>query len=62
MKVLMDVLSHVQILYLVMSAPVDQAINWQVINMAVMVSSMCQTGGATSNSKAYAHTWHKSVF
>ena len=39
-KTLMDVLRSVQMLCLVMSAPVDQAIYWQVIDMAVMVSSM----------------------
>ena len=38
MKVLMDVLRHVQILCLVMSAPVDQAIDWQVTDDNALVS------------------------
>ena len=40
MKILMDVLRHVQILCLVMSAPVDQAINWQVTDGDAMVSDL----------------------
>ena len=35
----MDVLRHAETLHLVMSAPVNQAIDWQVIDMPVMVSS-----------------------
>ena len=37
-KVPLDVLKHVQIQCLVMSAPVNKAIDWQVIDMAVTVS------------------------
>ena len=39
-KIMMDVLRYVLILFLVMSAPVDQAMNWQVIDIAVMVRTM----------------------
>ena len=39
-KIQMDVLRYVEILHLVITVPVDQAINWQVIDMAVMVRSM----------------------
>ena len=44
LKIPMDVLKYVQILYLVMSAPVDQGIDWQMIDMPVMVSYVVSPG------------------